>query len=290
MSEVPKKILIFGAYSNLGKIISKDLTLKFKILKVGRGLGSQIRIKNYTNIPDIIKKTSPDIIINLIAETNVDYCEKNKKIAKVSNVETVKKIVEGIEKIKKIVKFIHFSTDQVYSKKKVANKENDAHPINYYAKTKLQSEGIALKCRAIVIRVNFIGKQSIKKKTSLTDWVYYSIKKNNPMYGFKNIFFNPVHTSTISKILIKIINKKKMTGIFNLGSRNYISKNNFIKIFLNKSNKLNLLRPIDYKKNNSLAIRPLNMVMNCKKIEKKLSIVMPTIKKEINKSLKEYFR
>ena len=81
-----------------------------------------------------------------------------------------------------------------------------------------------------------------------------------------------------------------MTGIFNLGSRSYISKSNFIKIFLNKSNKLNLLRAIDYKRNNSLAIRPLNMVMNCKKIEKKLSIEMPTIKKEINKSLKEYFR
>jgi dTDP-4-dehydrorhamnose reductase len=290
MSKVPKKLLIFGAYGNLGKIISKDLARKFQILRVGRGLGSQISIKKYTNIPNIIKKNSPDIIINLIAETNVDDCEKNKKKAKVSNIETVKKIVEGIEKIDKIIKFIHFSTDQVYSKKKVANREKDANPINYYAKTKFHSEMVALKCEAIVIRVNFIGKQSIKKKRSLTDWVYYNIKENNRMYGFKNIFFNPVHTSTISKILVKIINKKKMTGIFNLGSRSYISKSNFIKIFLNKSNKLNLLRAIDYKRNNSLAIRPLNMVMNCKKIEKKLSIEMPTIKKEINKSLKEYFR
>ena len=30
MSKVPKKLLIFGAYGNLGKIISKDLARNFK--------------------------------------------------------------------------------------------------------------------------------------------------------------------------------------------------------------------------------------------------------------------
>ena len=146
-----------------------------------------------------------------------------------------------------------------------------------------------MKYDAIVIRTNFIGKQSTVKKISLTDWVYLNIKKNKIIYGFKNIFFNPVHISTISKILIKIINKKKLTGIFNLGSRNYISKNDFIKIFLKKSKKLKLLKSINYKRNNLLATRPLNMVMNSNKIEEKLSIRLPTIHNEINKCLKEYF-
>jgi dTDP-4-dehydrorhamnose reductase len=289
MSNVSKKLLIFGAYGNLGKVISKELSGKFQVFKVGRDKKSHIKIKNYIGIPKTIKKIAPDIIINLIAETNVDDCEINKEKAKVANIETVKKIVEGIKKVKKIIKFVHFSTDQVYSYKKVPNKEKDAHPINYYAKTKLLSERIALRCDAIVLRTNFIGKQPTQKKLSLTDWIYFNIKKNKKMYGFKNIFFNPVHISTISKILIKIINKKKIKGIFNLGSKNYISKNDLIKIFLKRSKKLNLLESIDYKRNNLLAIRPLNMVMDSNKIEKKLSMKMPTILNEINKSLKEYF-
>ena len=289
MKNVSKKLLIFGAYGNLGKIISKDLSNKFQVFKVGRKKKSQINIKNYKSIPRIIEKIAPDIIINLIANTNVDDCEINKDKTKVANIETVKKITEGIYKVKKIIRFIHFSTDQVYSNKKIANKETDAYPINYYAKTKLRSEIIALKYDAIVIRTNFIGKQSTVKKISLTDWVYLNIKKNKIIYGFKNIFFNPVHISTISKILIKIINKKKLTGIFNLGSRNYISKNDFIKIFLKKSKKLKLLKSINYKRNNLLATRPLNMVMNSNKIEEKLSIRLPTIHNEINKCLKEYF-
>ena len=290
MNRALKKILIFGAYGSLGRIISKDLSKKFNILRVGREERSQIKIKSYNNITEIIKKNSPDIIINLIANTDVDDCEKRKSKTKISNIHTVKKIAEGIKKVKKIIQFIHFSTDQVYSKIKIKNKEIDAKPINYYAKTKFESEKIAIGQNAIVIRTNFIGKQSTKKKKSLTDWIYFNLKRNNQIYGFKNIFFNPVHTSTISKIIIKIINKKKMRGIFNLGSEGFISKNDLIKIFLSKSKKLELLKSIDYNKENTFAVRPLNMVMNSTKIKKRLSIKIPSVRSEINKSLKEYFK
>ena len=36
MNGALKKILIFGAYGSLGRIISKDLSKKFNILRVGR--------------------------------------------------------------------------------------------------------------------------------------------------------------------------------------------------------------------------------------------------------------
>ena len=58
MNRALKKILIFGAYGSLGRIISKDLSKKFNILRVGREERSQIKIKSYNNIPEIIKKNS----------------------------------------------------------------------------------------------------------------------------------------------------------------------------------------------------------------------------------------
>jgi len=285
-----KKILIFGAYGNLGDIISRNLLKKFKILRVSRKKKSSVYIKNFLDIPKIINEKNPDIIINLIAETNLDYCEKNKIKAKEANINAVKKILEGIKLNKKKIRLIHFSTDGVYSQKKFnANREFDAKPINYYSKTKLLGEKIALKCNSIVIRTNFLGKQSKTKRLSLTDWIDTCIKKKKIMYGYKNIYFNPLHTSTLCQILIKIINKSKIKGIFNLGSAGYISKNDLIKIFLKRSNNLKLLRPINYIKKDTIAPRPLNMIMNCKKIEKQLSIKLPSIKKEIYKTLKEYF-
>jgi len=285
-----KKILIFGAYGNLGNIISKKISKKFKILRVGRKKNSKIYIKNFLDIPKIIYKKNPDIIINLIAETNLDYCEKNKAKAREANINVTNKIIEGIKLKKKIIKLIHFSTDAVYSQNKfIANKEFDAKPINYYSKTKYLGEKIALKCNSIIIRTNFIGKQSTSKRLSLTDWIDASIKKKKIINGYKNIYFNPLHTSTLCRILIKIINKSEIKGIFNLGSNGYVSKKDLINFFLKKSKNSHLLRSFNYSKNNTIAPRPLNMIMNCKKIEKKLAIKLPSIKQEIHKALKEYF-
>ena len=50
------------------------------------------------------------------------------------------------------------------------NKENQTNPINYYSKTKLIGEKYALKQKAIILRTNFIGRQSTYSKLSLSDW------------------------------------------------------------------------------------------------------------------------
>jgi dTDP-4-dehydrorhamnose reductase len=81
------KILILGAYSNFGIILSKYLKKKnYIIYKSGRGNQSQIKINKLDNIPKIIKEKKPDVVINLIGETDVDFCEKYKKKAYNANV------------------------------------------------------------------------------------------------------------------------------------------------------------------------------------------------------------
>jgi len=288
---VKKKILlIFGANGNLGKIISKKLSKKYKIITAGRVKNCKILIKSYLSIPTVISEVLPDIIINLIAKTDVNDCEKNKNEAKIANVDVVKKIIFGINNTTKKIKFIHFSTDHVYSKKKnIPSKETDIVITNYYSKTKFLGELAALKNDSIIIRTNFIGKQSSLKKLSFSDWVYRSMLGNKKIYGYKNIFFNPLHTSTLIKILIKIIEKKKIKGVFNLGSNGHISKYRLIKFFLKRGKKLDLLKPKIYKNSFSGVKRPLNMTMCNDKIENHLSIKMPSIQKEINKTLNEYF-
>lgn len=285
-----KILLIFGANGNLGKIISKKLIKKYKIITAGRVKNCKILFKNYLSIPKIISNVSPDIIINLIAKTDVDDCEKNKRAARLANIEVVKKIVIGIKNFNKKIKFIHFSTDHIYSNKKIKpSKEIEPEITNYYAKTKFLGEKAALKCNSIIIRTNFIGKQSLKKKLSLSDWIYHSLKNNKKIFGYKNIFFNPLHTSTLVEILVKVIEKKNIKGIFNLGANGYISKYDLIKFFSKKANKQNLLTAIDYKNNITRPRRPFNMIMHNDKIENFLSIKLPSIQTEINKTLKEYF-
>ena len=109
------------------------------------------------------------------------------------------------------------------------NKENQTNPINYYSKTKLIGEKYALKQKAIILRTNFIGRQSTYSKLSLSDWIVFSLKNKVMIKGYDNIYFNPIHTSSLCKIISKIIEYKKIYGVFNLGSKKYISKYNLIK-------------------------------------------------------------
>ena len=72
--------------------------------------------------------------------------------------------------------------------------------------------------KSVILRTNFVGKQSKLRKLSFTDWIYLtSLKKK--INGFKNIYFNPLHTSSLCKVIEKIINYKNIYGIFNAGSK-----------------------------------------------------------------------
>jgi len=285
------KILILGAYSNFGIILSKYLKKKnYIIYKSGRGNQSQIKINKLDNIPKIIKEKKPDVVINLIGETDVDFCEKYKKKAYDANV----KILEKIYKSKKIYnlhfRLIHISSDQVYSKSKSQklNSEIDVNPINYYAKTKAKGEKIASKMNSVILRTNFIGKQSTSRKLSFTDWIYFAYLKKKKMNGFKNVYFNPLHTSSLCKIIDRIIKYKDVYGIFNAGSKKGISKGAFIYKFLKGFKKSSLVKLIDYSPSMSIAKRPLNMKMDCTKLENKFKIKLPEINKEIDKSIIDY--
>ncbi len=286
-----EKILLLGAGGFLGTNLSKILKNKFNLIKQSRKKKKnflKFDPKNIKLLKKIILEYSPDLIINLIAETNVDRCEKNLKIAQSANILINKNLVEIYKNINKKFYVIYISTDQVYSKKFI-NNETEAFATNNYAKTKLQGEEIIKKIPSARIRTNFFGKYKIKKnKKNFLDWVFISLKNKDHFVGFDNMYFNPVHISTLSKVLLKICNTK-LKGTYNVGSKNIISKGKFILFFSEKLNMKNTNLLIkDYKLKKNLAPRPLNMGMNVSKIERKLNILLPKIENEIKKGVDDF--
>tara|TARA_Y100000294_G_C8560597_1_gene338913 strand:- start:1427 stop:2293 length:867 start_codon:yes stop_codon:yes gene_type:complete len=286
-----KKILLLGGAGFLGTNLSKTLKNRFILIKQSRKKKKnflKFDPKNIKLLKKVIFKYSPDLIINLIAETNVDKCEKNLKIAKSANVLVNKNLVKIYKNSNKKFFVIYISTDQVYSKR-FKNKEPEVLAINNYAKTKLKGESIIKEIPSAIIRTNFFGKHKIKKnKKHFLDWVYRSLKNKDHIIGFNNMYFNPLHISTLSKILLKFC-QTKLTGTYNVGSKNIISKGKFILFFSKKINIVNKNLLIkDYKLKKNLAPRPLYMGMNVSKIERKLNIRLPKIENEIKKGVNEF--
>ena len=155
-----KKILIFGSYGYLGNLLYDFLKTRsgIEIHRQGRNEGSMHKIDpiNLNECDLIIKKIKPDIIINLIASTNVDECESNPKLAKIANTLIVENIKNSISLNNQNIYLIHISTDQVYSGPG-PHFENNPNPINIYAKTKLAGESKLQGTNSIILRTNFIS-------------------------------------------------------------------------------------------------------------------------------------
>jgi dTDP-4-dehydrorhamnose reductase len=283
-----KKVLILGAYGYLGSILSSYLNKKYKVLRVGRKKKSEIIIKKIEEIKSVILKYKPSIIINLIACADVEKCEKMKNIAIYLNIKVLNIITQAINKIgKKNCHLIHISTDQVYSGNGNHNEKNP-RPINFYGKTKLLGEKEVLKINATILRTNFIGRNTYTKKKTLSDWIINCAKNNVKINCYTNIFFSPLHTSTLCKF-IKVIIKKKICGIYNLGSVDKISKAEYATKLL-KLLKFNekIISLTKYSRSN--VNRPLDMSLNTSKFQRLYKIKLPNVKNEIYKNSIEYLK
>ena len=286
------KILILGSSGIIGKHLYKRLRNNKKINLLHTGIKKRkFDFTKKTQLENFITNKKPNLIINAIGLTNIEKCENNNKISKQINFEIIKNIYNLKNKKKLNFNLIHISTDHFYdgTKSKKNKETSKIFTKNNYSKHKRMAEITCLKNNALIFRTNFFGK-SISKNKSFSDWVVESFKSKKKIYLFNDVYFNPLRISTITKILIKIIEKKQYTnkGIYNLGARDGMCKKEFailiakkLKLFHNNYECININKLLKVK-------RPLNMLMDVSKFEKKFNIKLPLIKLEIKNEIKNY--
>jgi dTDP-4-dehydrorhamnose reductase len=285
------KVLILGSSGTLGKQIYKELINNSNIKLFNSGLRKRkIDFTKSIELKKFILSINPDLIINCVALTNVDECEKDKLLSKKINFDIVTKIFKLKSEKKLIFNFIHFSTDQFYSQKgkKPSSETSKIFMINNYCKHKRMAELECIKNKCLIFRTNFFGR-SIGIK-SFSDWVFVSFKTKKKIYLFNDVYFNPLRIVTIAKIISLIITKKQYqySGIYNLGSKDSLSKSDFALLFAKKTGILN--SNYEYISVNKLlkVKRSNNMFMDVSKFEKKFQIKLPMIVNEIKNEIKNY--
>lgn len=276
------KILILGGTGLLGSFLNHYFLKKGnKVFSTGYKKKSKyyLNLYNQNNIIKFFNLIQPDIIINCAAQTNVEKCINDFNFGYKGNALLVKNVVTAIKKLRYKPHFIHFSTDQVYnnSGKKRKSSEYQVSLTNNYSITKYQGELEAKKIlNSTIIRCNFFGKSFLKKRKTFSEYIIYNLSKKNKIKIPSNIIFNPVSLNYIAEILELIILKKKI-GIYNLGSRDNLSKFDF-GLLIQEKYSLQSKLIIPYKSNYSKDMRPLNTSVSTKKIEKSLNIKVPFIK------------
>ena len=285
------KIVVLGASGLLGSVLVPQLIISGnQIITIGRSSSSQYRcnVANKFEINGILDDVNPDIIINLIALTDVDFCEQNPNQAFIVNVKILENVVTWIEKSSYDCHLVQFSTDQVYDTIG-PHFEDNVVLSNYYSFSKYAAELVALRLNSTILRTNFFGKSNCDKKMTLTDWLHSNIISNKKLFLFNDVFFSPLSMATLSKIVIKLMDLKPK-GVFNLGSHNGLSKSDFAFLFAKKLNlKIHdhIITSID-EVTFIKSYRPKDMRMDVLKIESCLNIKLPSLEDEIHKVIKDY--
>tara|TARA_X000000950_G_scaffold262516_1_gene333875 strand:- start:337 stop:1197 length:861 start_codon:yes stop_codon:yes gene_type:complete len=280
-----KKILILGCSGRLGGHIKLILNKKKYNIFYHEGKADK-NFNNEDNLYKYLTRINPDIIINTIALSDIEYCEKNPIEAFMINTMLPQNLSEwikdGCEKL-----LLHISTDHIYDGKTLNKEDGKISLKNIYATTKYFGEWYANKCNSIILRTNFFGKTVNHSKPSFTDWLCVKLKSKQKILLYNDVFFNPIHINTLAQLIEIVINNPKI-GVFNVGSKNGTSKYDFgKKINELKGYKNKNIFSIKYKNTGNLVNRPYDMRTNVSKFEKTYKLQMPQLKIEIKKVLND---
>ena len=289
-----KKIIITGGSGFFGinwfcKTSNKYINYLIKnktSFKIGKKNILAVDLSKKIKIEKIVKELKPDLVIHAAAQTNLDISKKQSTFEKKIQLLITNNIVDICKKHK--ISLIFISTDQLYNGKnkgKYLEKDN-LSPINWYAESKIECENLVKKLKkSTIIRTNFYGWAPLVRK-SFSDFIIFN-SQNKKISLYDNIFYTPIAINQLIKI-ISIIIDKKIYGVFNITSKEKISKFDFglrIKKIFNLKYKILKTK---YKNFESKIQRPYNMSLCNNKIQKKLAFKIPPLSLQIKELYNEY--
>ena len=277
-----KRILITGAFGQLGEDCSNLLNTNFHVIRTGIRADDEDRkldITSEKSVKDLLNKHAPDIILNLAAMTNVDGCEKNPERAHKVNHDGVVNLCDGFDG-----HFIQISTDYVFNGKEGPYLEDDpVDPISVYGKSKLAAEKYLMNSNIshTIVRANVLYSYSPATKASFLKWVVESLKDSKEIKVVTDQRNNPTSTSSLSDFISKIA-LSQTSGLYHYADRGVMSRFEFAEMIAGVfSLDSSLIKPISTSDLNQIAPRPLKSGLRTQKIKKELSIYPPEIKESL---------
>lgn len=286
------KILILGSTGFLGRYFYRE----FGKLALPHTSGSALNLKakegfliSDLNSREHIKKMLYENefagVINCIALSDIDECERNPQKASWLNADLPKALAEECKSAG--AKLIHISTDAVFlGDEPFSSETRQANPKSIYGQTKYRGECYVLDTNpdSLVFRVNFVGWNPRGK--SLFNFFYTNLKNRKPVKGFHDIFFTPMYARDTVKIIAELMTKK-VNGLFHVVGDERISKFEFgQRIARIMKEDPNLVQMSSYLDTNIATTRTPDLSLSNARI-KELGILIPTISSGIEALVKE---
>jgi dTDP-4-dehydrorhamnose reductase len=148
-------------------------------------------ITNIKSIEDSVKKSSPDIIVNLAAKTDVDWCERNPQLAMAVNLRGAYYVSDIGNKHD--IPVILISSDYIFDGKLGPYSETSPNvfknPVNFYGLTKLAMESWALFDNVKIIRTSTLFSENSKNIFNFFDLLALEYPVYLPVFQYRSFMY-----------------------------------------------------------------------------------------------------
>jgi dTDP-4-dehydrorhamnose reductase len=278
-----KKILITGASgvvgSNLAFFYKGRYQLTGVYLRHAMALAGATMLKTDLLRPGdaaaLLDRCCPDTVIHCAGLPYIDECEKDPERAYRQNVTMTENLVRALEG--RDTRLVFISTDNVYGDDGPQDEEDGGLPINEYGCSKRLAEQAALTIKdAVVLRTTFFGCGTSLTQTH-SEQLILSLSRKEKIRAFTDVFLSPVYIFDLAAIIEDVV-QKKLTGIFNIGSSEGISRYELWRQIASRLGlEADLIEPVPMASVALPARRKRNAVMKTQKIARALGRPMPGI-------------
>lgn len=290
------KLLVTGVRGQVGWELSRSLMPLGEVLSLDR---DACDLSHLERLPDLIRSSKPDIIVNAAAYTGVDMAEREEKLATIVNGTAVGVLGEEARRASALL--IHFSTDYVFdgSKSDPYTEEDVPHPVNAYGRSKLAGE-IALHqadCDYIVLRTSWIFAA---RRRNFLRTILQLAQKHQELRIVDDQIGAPTWARNIADataILAEICCRKRResaftSSVFHLTASGATSWHGFAEAILEETTQdATQVRPVVRRilshERASPAVRPKNSRLANQRLNREFGIILPAWRRALSLCLEE---
>jgi len=265
------KFLVTGSTGLVGIQVIKDLVRNehqtysaYHNSKPDYGIPIKMDLCDFDSITTVIEQVKPEAIIHLAAMTNVDHCEKEKKLAMRINAEATKIISKSAARYHAFL--VYLSTDYVFDGQQGSRKETDpTNPVDFYGKSKLVGEKAVMDSNSSWCITRTSTPFGLHTKKSFPLWVTENLQANHEINVVTDQYTSPTYVPNLSRMLIEIA-IRQITGTLHIAGATRISRYEVANLVANEMNlDTRLLKPASIDSMSWIAKRPKDSSLDVSK-------------------------
>lgn len=214
------KVYIAGCGGMLGRAVYQYFSQRVEVKATDIDLNIDwldfADVRDYANIADSIEAFGPDLILNLAALTDLEYCEKNPDNAWLTNALGAENIALVAKKLD--VPMVYISTAGIVDgKQDVYNDFDEVNPLSIYGKAKYHGEKFVCEylSKFFVFRAGWMmgGGPDIDKK--FVNKIYQQIKSGvTELNVVDDKLGTPTYTNNFAEGIYKVV-ETDLYGLYN---------------------------------------------------------------------------